>query len=105
MCQLAISVTDITRWTAGPCHIAAARAGAVAMKGLHMNTNNDHHMLDDSQLDTVTGGSIVSDVVNAAAAVARVIGGFLGGLGQPTFPIKIDLSGATKAGAQLGHIH
>ena len=68
-----------------------------------MNTNNE--LIDDSQLDAVTGGSIVSDVVNGAAAIARAIGGFLGGLGQPTFPIKVDLSGASKAGAQLGHIH
>ena len=50
-----------------------------------MNTNNE--LIDDSQLDAVTGGSIVSDVVNGAAAIARAIGGFLGGLGQPTFPI------------------
>ncbi|MBA2401399.1 MAG: hypothetical protein H0V72_22400 [Bradyrhizobium sp.] len=70
-----------------------------------MNTNNE--LIDDSQLDAVTGGSIVSDVVNGAAALARAIGGFLGGLGQPTFPIKVDLSGATKAGAAIGrgHIH
>ena len=70
-----------------------------------MNTNNNLGLIDDSQLDAVTGGSIVSDVVNAAAAIGRAIGGFLGGLGQPTFPIKVDLSGASKAGAQLGHVH
>jgi hypothetical protein len=68
-----------------------------------MNTNNE--LIDDSQLDAVTGGSIISDVVNGAAAIARAIGGFLGDLGQPTFPIKVDLSGARKAGAQIGKIH
>ena len=70
-----------------------------------MNTNNEVNLLDDSQLDAITGGSIVSDVVNGAAAIARAIGGFLGGLGQPTFPIKVDLSGATKAGPAIGRGH
>ena len=67
-----------------------------------MNTNNE--LIDDSQLDAVTGGSIVSDVVNGAAAIARAIGGFLGGLGQPTFPIDAGLGGAIKAGPELGRI-
>ena len=62
-----------------------------------MNTNNGHQLLDDSQLDTVTGGSIISDVVNGAAAIARAIGGLLGGLG-PKFPIDGGISGAVKAG-------
>jgi hypothetical protein len=70
-----------------------------------MNTNNEPQLLDDSQLDAVSGGSIISDVVNGAAAIARAIGGFLGGLGQPTFPIDAGLGGAIKAGPALGHIH
>ena len=68
-----------------------------------MNTNNGHQLLDDSQLDTVTGGSIISDVENGAAAIARANGGLLGGLG-PKFPIDAGLSGAIKAGPAFGKI-
>jgi len=71
------------------------------MEGL-MNTTDEPQLLDHSQLDAVSGGSIFSDVANAAAAVAGTIGGVVGG--GPKFPIAAGISGAVKAGSALGHI-
>ena len=60
--------------------------------------------LTDHELDAVSGGSIVGDITRAVSQIAGAIGGAVGTLtGGSSFPIKIDFSGATKAGKQIGH--
>jgi hypothetical protein len=63
--------------------------------------------LEASELDTVSGGDIagaVSTVVNAVGSVGKAVAGAIDTLtgGGNSFPIKIDFSGAKKAGEQLG---
>jgi hypothetical protein len=73
-----------------------------------MNTNEhacEIQLLGDLQLDEVTGGSIISTVVQGAAAAARGIGNLLGTIVTPTFPIDGGLKGAVKAGPQIGKMH
>jgi hypothetical protein len=58
--------------------------------------------LTGNEIDGVAGGSVVTTVTRAIGSVANAIGDALGDLVSPKFPIQIDLSGAAKAGGQIG---
>jgi hypothetical protein len=61
--------------------------------------------LDDCELDLVSGGNISGAVATAGKLVSKAVTGLMDLLtGGNSFPIKIDFSGAQKAGQQLGQI-
>jgi hypothetical protein len=61
--------------------------------------------LDDAELDLVSGGNIVGAVSTAGKLVSKAVTGLMDLLtGGNSFPIKIDFSGAQKAGEQLGQM-
>jgi hypothetical protein len=62
--------------------------------------NQDLRELDVAELDAVSGGNVLKPIADAVLAGVRALGGLLGGGND--FPIKVDLSGAAKAGRQLG---
>jgi hypothetical protein len=58
--------------------------------------------LTGNEIDGIAGGSVVTTVTHAIGSVANAIGDALGELVGSKFPIQIDLSGAAKAGGQIG---
>jgi|RhiMetdeSRZDD1v2_1073273.scaffolds.fasta_scaffold2315509_1 hypothetical protein len=66
--------------------------------------NCEIRLLEASELDTVSGGDITGAVSTVVNAVAKGVVGLMDALtgGGNSFPIKIDFSGAKKAGDQLG---
>jgi hypothetical protein len=59
--------------------------------------------LDDCELDLVCGGNITGAVATAGKLVSKAVTGLMDVLtGGNSFPIRIDFSGAQKAGQQLG---
>ena len=69
------------------------------MRDVEMNQLRD---LTADEIETVAGGSVVGSVSRAIGQVAGAIGDALGSLVGSSFPIKVDLSGAAKAGAAIG---
>jgi hypothetical protein len=64
--------------------------------------NQDLRELDLAELDAVSGGSIIKTISDGIAAGIRAGAQWLAD--NRPFPIQVDLSGATKAGQQLGQM-